>query len=377
MRVLHVIPNIAPDHGGPSRSVPLLVEALRNKGIEVRLAAAGTNGERNVSLDHLPVPGEVLTIDSKRRLAEAISQSDLVEIHSLWNGTSSLAAASCRRSGVPYVLTPRGMLDPACVSNHSVSKWFYRRLVDRPNLANAGGFHFLTKDERDRAVVGRSLSESQVAVSPNGASEPPANVPVDVLRKRFPQLNGKRVVLHLGRLDPIKGIDFQIRALALIPEEERPTLLLLGPDFGDESRLRKATQKHRVEQWVVFGGPVYGDERFALLQEADLVLLTSLYDCNPVVATETFMMGGAMLATEGCGLNDLGGRGAVEVVPYELDKFAGALRSLLADPNRLQSLRAGAKEYSRSLAWTNVIAPLVELYERIVAAPQRKTSSDN
>lgn len=372
MRVLHVIPSIAPEHGGPSRSVPRLVETLRQQGIDVRLAAAGTNGERNVTLKHLQMPGEILTAESKKKLAKAVAESDLVEIHSLWNGTSSSAAAACRRAGVPYVLTPRGMLDPACVSNHSMSKWVYRRLVDRINLTEASGFHFLTTDERDRAVTGRRLTEFQIAVSPNGATEPPSDTPTGLLRKRFPQLTqleGKRVVLHLGRLDPIKGIDFQIRALALLSEDERPTLLLVGPDFGDEQRLRKVAREQQVEPWVVFGGPVYGEERFALLKEADLVLLTSIYDCNPVVATETFMMGGAMLATEGCGLSDLAKGGAVKVVPYNLEEFATAMGLLLAQPETLLSLRSCAQKSARSLAWPHVISPLIELYERLVSRP--------
>lgn len=374
MRVLHVIPSIAPDHGGPSRSVPLLVEALKHQGIDVRLAAAGTNGGNNLSLSHLQIPGEVLTADSKRRLAKAVSESDLVEIHSWWNGTSSSAAAACRRAGVPYVLTPRGMLDPACVSNHSMSKWVYRRLIDKVNLAKASGFHFLTRDERDRAVTGRSLSEFQIAVSPNGAMPLPQNAPAGLLHTRFPELKGRRVLLHLGRLDPIKGIDFQIRALALLREEERPTLLLIGPDFGDEQRLRKTAREEHVEPWVIFGGPVYGEERFALLREADLVVLTSLYDCNPVVATETFMMGGAMLATEGCGLSNLAIDGAVKVVPYNLEEFANAMRVLLADSEALVSLRSCAQEYARTLAWPNVVTPLVKLYERLVARPVSKSA---
>ncbi len=369
MRVLHVVPNISPGHGGPSRSVPLLVESLKQHGMDVRLAAAGTNGEQNITLEHLRVPGEVLTIESKRKLEAAITQSDVVEIHSLWNGTSSLAASSCRRAGVPYVLTPRGMLDPACVSNHSVSKWFYRRLVDRRNLADASGFHFLTRDERERAVVGRALPDSQIAVSPNGAKEAPQDVPDNVLLSRFPQLHGKRVVLHLGRLDRIKAIDFQIRAIAFLPVEDRPILLLIGPDFGEEAKLRKTARDLNVEPWVVFGGALYGEERFALLREVDLVLLTSLYDCNPVVATETFVMGGAMLATEGCGLNDLGTHGAVKVVPYDLATFANAMKFLLNDAEALQELRTAGRKHSQLLSWPNVISPLVNLYERIVANP--------
>ncbi|HEV7747317.1 MAG TPA: glycosyltransferase [Pyrinomonadaceae bacterium] len=367
MRVLHVIPSVAPDHGGPSRSVPLLVTALRAEGINVSLAAAGAVGDEKLTLNHLSVRGEILTSESKQKLARAISNSDLVEIHSLWNGTSSWAAGACRHAGVPYVLTPRGMLDPLCVANRSMSKRIYRAVIDGANIAEASGFHFLSEEERERALLGRKLESEQVAISPNGVLQPPIGLPKNFLTTRYPELSGKRVLLHLGRLDPIKRIEFQISALARIPEAERPALLLVGPDYGEERRLRSIARREGVEAWVTFGGSVFGDERFALLAEADLVVLTSLYDCNPVVATEALAVGGAVLATEGCGLRESGLSGAVIVVPANIDDFAQTVRRLLADQVLTDALRKRGRAHADGyLTWHNVVTPLIKLYENLV-----------
>jgi len=361
-----VIPSIAANHGGPSRSVPLLVEALKEFGINASLAAGGASADHIIPLKHLPVPGEVLTRDSMRRLAKAIGDSDLVEIHSLWNGTSSSAAAACRRARVPYVLTPMGMLDPACVAKHSISKSVYRHFVDQVNISGASGFHFLTDEERHQALIGRDVSEDRIAISPNGVAEPPTDLPENFLRQRYPQLLNKRVVLYLGRLDVIKRIDIQIRALATMTEADRPTLLLVGPDFGDQRRLRMIAANERVEDWVIFGGSIFGEERFALLAQADLVALTSTYDCNPVVVNEGLSVGAAILATEGCGLGRLASAKAVVTVPHDVDAFADALQHLLGSPETLADLRIRAREYSESyLGWNQVVQPLVQLYERL------------
>jgi glycosyltransferase involved in cell wall biosynthesis len=366
MRVLHVVPSVAANHGGPSRSVPLLVKALKECGINASLAAGGAAVDHIISLKHLPVPGEVLTRDSLRRLAKAIGDSDLVEIHSLWNCTSSSAAAACRRMQIPYVLTPRGMLDPACVANHSISKSVYRHFVDEVNISGASGFHFLTDEERHQALIGRDVPDDRIAISPNGVSKPPVNLPESFLRQRYPQLLNKRVVLHLGRLDVIKRIDIQIRALAKMAEAHRPTLLLVGPDFGDERRLRTIAASVNVEDWVIFGGSIFGDERFALLAQADLIVLTSTYDCNPVVVNEGLSVGAAILATEGCGLGRLARAKAVVTVPHDVDAFAVALQNLLGTPEILADLRTRAREYSESyLGWNDVVQPLVQLYERL------------
>ncbi|MGH9929249.1 MAG: glycosyltransferase, partial [Pyrinomonadaceae bacterium] len=350
--------------------MPLLVNALRAEGVNVTLAASGAVGDEELTLNHLPMPGEILTTQCKRKLNGAIGESDLVEIHSLWNGTSSWAAAACRRAGKPYVLTPRGMLDPLCVANRSVSKRIYRIIVDGVNITKASGFHFLSDEERERALIGRDVPSERIAISPNGVLKPPENLPRTFLTARYPELRGKRVLLHLGRLDPIKRIDFQISALARIPAEERPSLLLIGPDYGEEQRLRLIARRENIEAWVTFGGSVFGDERFALLSEADLVVLTSLYDCNPVVATEALAVGGAVLATEGCGLGVSAQHGAVIVVPPTVEAFADAVRGLLADKTATDALRKRAREHAEAhLGWHHVVRPLIKLYENVVVQP--------
>lgn len=352
------------------------MEALKQEGIDAVLASAGAKGKSRVSLEHLPVPGAILSSDSKKMLAREISAADLIEIHSLWNGTSSAAAALCRRAGVPYILTPRGMLDPECVANHAMSKRLYRFLIDDTNIRNANGFHFLSPDERDRAVIGRVLSQHEIAVSPNGAMQAPDDVPAGVLRELFPQVNGRPVLLHLGRLDRIKRIELQIRALAKMPDALRPVLLLVGPDYGERKRLERIARDEHVESSVIFGGSVDGIKRFGLLAEADLVLLTSAYDCNPVVATETLMMGGAMLATEGCGLGDVAEAGAVKMVSGNVGDVATAASALLEDPEALSNLRQRARDYAQQfLSWKIVVRPLVQLYERLlIPDPSRMPS---
>lgn len=347
--------------------MPRLVAALNDEGIDAVLAAANAEGKCFLALKTLTVPGEILTSESRAALAREISNADLVEIHSLWNGTSSAAARLCRHAGVPYILTPRGMLDPACLENRAISKRLYRFLVDGANIRKAAGFHFLSTDERDRAVTGRLLSEHEIAVSPNGAMQIPEGVPAGVLRELFPAVNGRPVLLHLGRLDQIKRVELQIRALARIPKTTRPVLLLVGPDYGARRSLERLAQDLHVESSVIFGGSLDGVQRFGLLAEADLVLLTSVYDCNPVVATETLMMGGAMLATEGCGLAAVGQAGAVKLVSSNATDVAGEIRFLLQNPEALITLRKRAKEYAqRALSWSMVVRPLVDLYERLL-----------
>lgn len=377
MRVLHVVPSLTMDAGGPARSVRQLVSAQRERGVDAWVAAHGADGEGAIAISHMAGPGEVPTPASAAALSRAIGDADLVEIHSLWNGTVSMAAALCRRLGAPYVLAPRGMLDPACLARRRLLKRLYAAAIERRTLTGASGFHFLSEEERRAAVVGRPLTDEEVAVSPNGAPLPSAELPAGVLRSRYPMTHGRRVVLYLGRLDPIKGIDLQIEALAHLAEADRPLLLIVGPDYGDRDRLQALARVRRVEPWIVWSEPVYGLERLSLLAEADLVLLTSTYDANPVIVVETLAVGGVLLATAGCGgVEAAAARGAAVVVRRSADDLSRAMRSLLGDREARARVRRSAVPYARDvLDRRRVLDPLVALYERLTrSAAGRRTA---
>jgi glycosyltransferase involved in cell wall biosynthesis len=367
VRVLHVAPSVDPSRGGPARSVPALAVALRAAGVDAKIAAAGIQGDGNIALAHWRLRGEIPDARSRAALADAIGQADLVEIHSLWNGTTSMAAAICRRHHVPYVLTPRGMLDPSCLSRRRRLKQLYWWTIDRATVEGASGFHFLTEEERDRAVMAGPLPGEIVTIAPNGAPDIPADLPAHVLRQKFPDLDGRKVVLHLGRLHPIKGVDFQVKALARIPELERPVLLLVGPDHGAAETIRTTIRDERLEPWVRWGGEIYGAERFALLAEADAVVMTSLYDCNPVVATEAMAVGAALVATEECALGTAQRHGAAVVVRREPGVLASEIQDVMTNRRRTSALRAAARQFATThLAWPRVVTPLLTLYQRLV-----------
>lgn len=365
--MLQVVPSIAPD-AGPTRSVQMQAAAARIRGFHVRVAARGAKGPDARELRQLPFAFELPTPSSVRALASEIDAADIVEIHSVWNGTTSVASALCRRAGVPYVLTPHGMLDPMCLSYRRGLKRLYRSAVEHRTLCGASGFHFLSEEERDRAVIGRTVRANEVVVAPNAALPMSGPISTGALQLLVPNPAGRNVLLFLGRLHPIKGIDLQLHALALVRQADRPLLAVVGPDCGDGQRLRRLASSLGIEPWVFWAGPVYSDERYALLAEADLVLLTSVYDANPIVAAETFVAGGALLSVAGCGGVDAAARaGAAIVVPRTAQDLAAGIRGLLNDPVRLGQLREQGRTYAAdALAPAKVNEPLLRLYERIV-----------
>jgi glycosyltransferase involved in cell wall biosynthesis len=321
----------------------------------------------------LPCRGEIPDLASFRRLRDAIQASDLVEIHSLWNATTSTAAWLARRAGVPYVLTPRGMLDPLCLGRRAWRKQAYRRMVEQRTLEGASGFHFLSESEWQAARFVRRRDRPFVVVSPNSAPRDAAEAQPGALAARFPELAGRPVVLYLGRLDAIKGIDLQVRALAAMSPARRPVLLVVGPDYGALAGIRAAARREGVEPWLRTSPPVAGRDRYSLMSDARAVLLTSLYDANPVTVTEALAAGAVVVGTDTCGgVREAAWAGAALAVPRSPDALARAIERLLGDPAGATQLRARARAFAvTELSPERTLPPLVDLYTHLVRRSQR------
>ncbi|HYY57624.1 MAG TPA: glycosyltransferase, partial [Pyrinomonadaceae bacterium] len=147
MRVLHVIPSLDPSTGGPARSVPALCRALRSAGVEVALytfrqscaPVTVSEDEPFTVRQFKPLYGsrEFPSIDFYSHIRRDVYDFDLAHLHSLWNPAISVSALACRRAGVPYMLSPRGMLQRSAVGRRRRLKSGYYRLWERDTIAGA------------------------------------------------------------------------------------------------------------------------------------------------------------------------------------------------------------------------------------------------
>src|SRR5688572_12303617 len=134
MRILHVAAYYAPAfvYGGPPRSIHGLCHALHTQGVDIEVFTTDANGAAALPqhvtdarcYDGVPVryfarTWPTVPIGSRAltgALREALQTTDLLHIHGLWNRVVWAAAREARRAGVPYVLSPRGMLEDAALT---------------------------------------------------------------------------------------------------------------------------------------------------------------------------------------------------------------------------------------------------------------------
>ncbi|PYT06915.1 MAG: hypothetical protein DMF60_08220 [Acidobacteria bacterium] len=118
MKVLHVIPSLSPQDGGPSFAMPLIARGLDIYGVQVDVATTEGSRERRTNQNGVNVlyfrrQSEFykVSLPLSRWLSEHIRDYDLVHIHGLFSYSSYTAATLAAKKGVPYIIRPLGVLN--------------------------------------------------------------------------------------------------------------------------------------------------------------------------------------------------------------------------------------------------------------------------
>ena len=167
MRVLHVTPYFPPasPYGGPPASVLGLCQGLQRAGVDVEVVTTTANGRD--SLPPSPPDGEQLrrrpgalrraersrggssALACASPLKRALRVADVCHIHGVWNVPEWWASYLARESATPYVISPRGMLQPEAMQRGRMRKAAAWTLVDARNVNRAALLHATSEQEAD------------------------------------------------------------------------------------------------------------------------------------------------------------------------------------------------------------------------------------
>ncbi len=310
MRVLHIIGTLNPESGGPAAAVATLnkfraqgsvneVVTLDDPGasflreLDFRIAALGPTRTRygyNAAL----VPW----------LRANGDHFDGVVVHGLWQ-YCGYAARKVFGGGKPYMVFAHGMLDPyfkrAFPWKH-LKKWVYWALVEYWVLRGAYRVLFTCAEEERLARQSFWLHSWTSHIVTLGASVPKGE---DEARRRafldrFPQLQGCRYLLFLGRIDRKKGCDLLLKAFVRAAElDTELDLVMAGPDEKNwrhllEARVSAAGLSSRVH-WT---GMLTGNEKWGAFLASEAFILPSHQENFGIAVTEAMACGKALLLSD-------------------------------------------------------------------------------
>lgn len=268
MRVRFVTPPVSKQLGGVQHAVEGLREALQGCGVEV------LNGGD---------PGDA---------------GALHHFHGLWDPAHSRLAVRLRKLGMPYIVSPHGMLEPWALRHRGWKKWPYFRLFERRFLAGAQAIHVTGAMEASN--LARVMRHSRVEIIPLGCRDrrEPDQAAARGVLNWAPE---ERVLLYLSRIDAKKGLDILLQALASDDHDWRGWRLVVVGDgdrrYVDSLKAIIAGAGERLPEieWV---GAAWGAARWPYLQAADLFCLPTHSENFGLAVLEALHVGTPVLTTD-------------------------------------------------------------------------------
>jgi D-inositol-3-phosphate glycosyltransferase len=228
----------------------------------------------------------------------------------------------------------------------------------------------------------RSLLTSLYAADASRVHIVPCGVDLDLFvpadkdeaRRRLRLGDSERIILFVGRIEPLKGIDVLIGAAAQLHEDENFRVLIVGGDARAEAEVAQLTalaERLGVGHHISFVGAVEHDELPLYYNAADVCVVPSYYESFGMVAIESMACGTPVVASRVGGLASTISDGETGyLISWRCpEPFAERLELLLDNDELRASFGRAAREAVERFRWANVAEAVSALYDELLAPP--------
>jgi glycosyltransferase involved in cell wall biosynthesis len=305
LKILRVIASVNPTNGGPIEGVLQSSRSLSQRGHDVEVVSLDLPEAPWVESFPLKLHALGPTQWNYRYCPKLVpwlkrnqSNYDVALIHGIWQYSSYGAWQALRGGDLPYFLLPHGMLDPWFKHTYPLKhlkKSLYWQLAERHVVRDAKALLFTSEEERRLARKSFRPYKCEEAVINYGTRGPGAELG-DFKRRflaRHPELEGKRLLLFLGRLHPKKGCDLLLQGFSrVLAQEPSYHLVMAGPDQeGWMSELQSLAVSLGIHDRVHWTGMLEGDLKWEAMAAADAFVLPSHQENFGIAVAEALACG--------------------------------------------------------------------------------------
>jgi glycosyltransferase involved in cell wall biosynthesis len=303
MKLLHVISSIRAAGGGPAEAVRSLSAVHQRNGHSVEVVSLDdpTDAEiRNFPLRLHALGPTRNTYSFAPAFVPWMRQNharyDAVIINGLWQYHSFGAWRALRGTATPYYVFPHGMLDPWFKRSFPLKhlkKWLYWPWADYRVLRDARAVLFTCEEEKLLAPKSFALYRAHSVVTGLGTTSPPPNADAGAFLDRHPELEGKRILLFMGRLHPKKGCDLLLEAYAVtMANDPAWRLVFAGPDsFHSQKTLVARAQTLGIADRIVWTGMLRDSMKWSAFAAAEVFALPSHQENFGIAVAESLACG--------------------------------------------------------------------------------------
>ena len=295
MKVLNIIGSIDEGAGGPSRSVTQTCEQVSKQGTHIELICRLSPNPVNVKTsDAFKVTFRNLANLFIFSFSISKKKIKLIHLQHIWDPYIHVIAWIARIKGIPYIISPRGMLAPTILNQHTWKKKIALFLYQQRDLKKASYIHATSEKEKQNI---RNLGfTNPLVIIPNG-------IDISLVPSQKTDF-GSRKVVFLSRIHPQKGLEIMLESWKHISLKDW-TLEIAGD--GDVSYIKilqnKITQENIKN--VIFLGSIYNEKKWDFLKSGDIFILPTYSESFGIAIAEALAVGIPVITTTGTPWEDL------------------------------------------------------------------------
>jgi glycosyltransferase involved in cell wall biosynthesis len=368
MRVMMVNRHFYPFLGGVEFHILNLAQELLRLGCDVTVTCLGDSTEakiddfRGIRIRRVRAAWDLGVIEQER--------PDVIHVHMPRNAIAFAALLEAHRRGIGTVFTPH-----CFYPSRSTAKAALKRLCDASvtpvmfRLADLT-INLTANDQRDS--ITRGLPKAKSVIIPNsirGSELDSVRRPPDFRSKHG--IEGDFLV-HVGRFDPVKQIDFLVRCQRDLPSELK--LVLIGQDGGTLAEIRRLIGELSLERQVIVIERASFPELCAAYAEAAALVMASEYEGLPTVILEALYFGCPVVASRVGGIPHVLTEGwlGLQYSFLEREAYVYAVRTALTQRGERRSDRQSWVK--RNYSWEENAPLVLRAYEHVARASRSQAA---
>jgi glycosyltransferase involved in cell wall biosynthesis len=371
MKILQVAPYFYPYVGGQEKYIYNLSRHLVRRGHEVHVVTANyPKSAYNTTIDGISIKRYDINLRILRNpisfkyfeIANIIHRYDLVHIHNEHSFSSLVVSRLKKRDRFPLLITIHGQLKFGNPFYDTFEK-FYSKIYGRRIFDQCDGIVTLSQSDKQYIESFNPLCSNKISVLPNAIDH--RSIDDNSKNDKNTLKNSNYIqIIYVGQLIKRKGIDWLIKAINLIKDQEALRLDIVGGG-ENEAFFKELVIKYNLQDIINFTGNI-SDQKLLMdyYKKADILILPSLSEGMPTVILEAMYLGIPVIASDIPGIKDHFKDTAILVDVCNEVALAQSLINLIRNRELQRKMSLSGKELVlKKYTWELLSKKYEDLYE--------------
>jgi glycosyltransferase involved in cell wall biosynthesis len=294
-------------------------------------------------------------------LKRHINDFDIIHIHEHRHSLAIATHRYAKKNNIPYVLQAHGSVLP--FFQKEGLKEIFDKIWGFDILYDANCLFALTQTEKEQYLK-MGVDSSKIEIVPLGINLEEYNSlpPKGRFKSKHNIKDDEKLIVFLGRIHEIKGLDLLIKAFNKI-QNDNTKLAIIGGDYGYLDEIKSLVDEFNLKDKVIFPGVLIGENKKEALVDCDIFVMPSRYESFTTSGLEAMACSKPLILTKNNHIHDWVKDNVGLVCEFDDEDLSDCITRLLNDEKlRKEFGKRGRELIETKYDWIKVEKQIEEIY---------------